>query len=85
MTTNRDLVAHFHAVRAQLPGTRPGIYGMCIDGGHGRELDRIGGLDFINVKREPARLFSWRLPWGQRDETYRERIWQAAQEHLRKE
>jgi hypothetical protein len=72
-------VALFYAVRATLPGTRPGILGMCLDCGHGAELDRIGALYFINVKREPARLFGLRLPWGQRDETYRERIWQAAQ------
>jgi len=50
----------------------PGLYGSVIDGAHGRELDRVGAV--FGVRREPARFWRWRLPWGQRDKTLRARI-----------
>jgi len=51
---------------------RPGLFGSLLDSASGRELDRQGGIH--GCSREPATLLGWSLPWGQRDETYRKRI-----------
>lgn len=54
-------------------GMRPGIIGEAIDSASGKELDRAAGL--YGLKREPAMWLGWQLPWGQRDETLRSRLW----------
>jgi hypothetical protein len=53
---------------------------MFVDMSSGRELDRVAKV--FGVHREPARLFGVALPWGQRDETLRARIWSSAQEQF---
>lgn len=59
-------------------GARPGIIGMMLDVATGSALDRAASL--YGMRREPAVWLGFKLPWGQRDETLRSRIWLAFQE-----
>jgi hypothetical protein len=56
-------------------GFRPGILGRCLDAAHGRELDRQAAIH--GVVRKAARLFGWRMPWGEADEALRKRVFLA--------
>lgn len=71
--TRRERDAHRYNHRWQ----RGGIYGNSIDAAEGKELDRQAWV--FGVRRNGARLFGWLLPWPQRDETLRKRVYLAYQ------
>jgi len=54
-------------------GMRPGIVGVALDRTSGKMLDKAARS--FNLTREPAEFCGFKLPWGQRDETLRSRIW----------
>lgn len=54
-------------------GMRPGIIGTALDGASGKELDRAATI--FDLTRGRAELWGFKLPWSQRDETLRSRIW----------